>query len=93
MPDADLEVILSMVGHAIPVHVFARLLHDPSHEAKLRTRLGQVLEWYSASSRDEGVCPCGRQQLVDFGMWEVVREQDGCDAEEGGSWRRSCQST
>jgi hypothetical protein len=72
VPDTDLQTILSIVGHTVPVHVFARLLHDPGQEAKLWARFGQVFERQCASSRHQSICPGSMEELIYLGMWEVV---------------------
>lgn len=75
MPDADGEAAARGVRHAIPVHVPARLLHDPGYEAEAWACLAEVVEGEATGCADEGAGVCRFEEFVDLRMGDVVGEQ------------------
>jgi hypothetical protein len=80
MPHADCKAILGRFGHAMPVHVSAALLNDPGKQAEVCAFLSNVFEREVARRANEAIGGGGIDEFVDLGVWEVVREQNGCKA-------------
>ena len=76
MPDADGEAAAGGVRGAVPVHVAACFLHDPGDLAEVGASLGEVVEGEIAGCADEGGGFGGFEEIEDFGVGEVVGEED-----------------